>query len=60
MSDDATPDANPGEADLVQAVVDAWTVEGPEPLYHQTMQVWLNDKWPVLAAALDALAGSRR
>ena len=43
--------------DPVQAVIDAWTVEGPVPEYHRAAQDRLRRDWPVLADALDALAG---
>lgn len=44
--------------ELVFAVLRAWTDPGPAPLYHREMQHRLRQDWPVLAAALDALAKS--
>ena len=39
----------------VQAVIDAWTVEGPQPVLHRAEQRRLRRVWPTLGRALDAL-----
>lgn len=44
--------------DVVQQVLDAWTVEGRAPDYHRGMQSRLHREWPVLAIALDRLAAA--
>lgn len=44
----------------VDAVVSAWTVEGPHPPHHRAEKRGLFKSWPALANALDALANLRR
>ena len=39
----------------IEAVADAWVVEGPVPEAHRKAQELLRREWPVLAEALDAL-----
>lgn len=40
----------------VADVVAAWTVQGPAPDLHRSMQARLRREWPILARALDKLA----
>lgn len=42
----------------VQAVVRAWTAYGPRPDVHRAAMAQLRRDWPVLAGALDRLAGA--
>lgn len=42
--------------DKVQAVVDAYQVEGINPRYHRWAKKQLHKQWPALDNALDALA----
>lgn len=37
----------------LEAVLDAWTVEGPNPRYHVAMMKNVRESMPVLAEALD-------
>lgn len=41
-----------------EAVVAAWSVEGPVPAYHYEAQQRLQAEWPLLAAALHRLASA--
>ena len=42
--------------DKVQAVIDAWTIEGPLPEFHYRIKRRVRREWPTLGRALDALA----
>lgn len=39
----------------VQAVIDAWLIEGPHPKVHQQAKDQLAREWPTLYRALEAL-----
>lgn len=42
----------------VQAVVEAWTMEGPNPKHHRLWQQRVMEEWPTLAAAIINLVHS--
>jgi hypothetical protein len=42
--------------EAARAVVDAWTIAGPVPSYHEAKKQELRRDWPALAQALDELA----
>lgn len=44
----------------IQAVIDAWTVPGPQPEYHYAAQRRLRIEWPALAQALDKMVEAIR
>ena len=46
--------------DPVAAVISAWTVPGEHPEWHRMMQRQVSIQMPVLAKALDRLAGTDR
>lgn len=37
------------DAELLQAIADAWTIEGISPAHHERCQYWLLRTWPTLA-----------
>lgn len=45
---------------LVQAVINAWTVEGINPRHHRVAQARLRKEWPTLANAIEALVRDTR
>lgn len=36
------------DAELLQAIADAWTIEGISPTHHERCQYWLLRTWPTL------------
>lgn len=42
----------------VEAVVEAWTVEGPNPKHHRLWQQRVMEEWPTLAIAIINLVHS--
>lgn len=49
-----------GTDPLVQAVIDAWVVEGPHPEFHRQAKNRLRDDWPTLSRAIVELIDGRR
>lgn len=49
-------DKVPSKELLITQIVNAWTVPGNNPMFHQDMQTWVRQNWPTLARSIDMAA----